>query len=500
MVKAQVKPSIEKDLNQPGMDRIILFGLAAYFLVSIFIRVIISSTAEMDETEQLIYTQTLKLGYGAQLPLYVWLQHLFFTLLGVNIFALSSLKYTLLFSTYICVHRIAQKALNDNMGAMLATLSLFLVPQIVWESYRTLTNTVLVTLLAAITLLVLLKLREDPTTMNYLLLGTAAGLGMLSKYNYAIFFLTLISAGLTTTAFRKCLLSARSVLSLGVMILITAPPYIWIVSNLDTATASSKKLKVLGGDSLLVDMALGLSTLIASWIGYFWPAFIVYAVFYFFFKPVRPAYPEESIHRLLTRILVYAFTVCSLLVLFFNVTYFKERWMQPLLFFLPIFFMYYLATRLNRKRFRGLLAVTLTPALFAMALFSGGVLLASKADRATRLSPPYRTLAEGIQEEGFTDGTIITNDHRIGGNFRLHFKGSTVLVSGMMDLPFDSTRSGLIIWNANKSNDLPENLAAYAEERIGVELDMLDTHYVEEPLMYWEGKTMELGYIIIPGQ
>jgi hypothetical protein len=171
--------------------------------------------------------------------------------------------------------------------------------------------------------------------------------------------------------------------------------------------------------------------------------------------------------------------------------------MQPLLFFLPVFFMYYLTTRLNRKRFRGLLVAVLTPAFLAMLLFAGGVLMASMADRVTRLSPPYKSLAARIEENGFTSGTIITNDHRIGGNFRLHFRGSPVLVSGMMDLPLDSTRNVMIIWNADKSDDLPEDLAAYAERRIGVELDKSEAHYVEEPLMYWEGKTMRLGYYIV---
>ncbi|MCK5352570.1 glycosyltransferase family 39 protein [bacterium] len=117
----------------------------------------------MDETELLVLTQALQPGYGAQLPLYAWLQYLSFSLFGVNLFALSLLKYTLLFSTYLCVMKVAQRVLNDEMGAAIATLSLFLIPQVAWESYRTLSNTVLATFMAALTLLVFLRLREKPT-------------------------------------------------------------------------------------------------------------------------------------------------------------------------------------------------------------------------------------------------------------------------------------------------------------------------------------------------
>ncbi|MDF1537023.1 MAG: hypothetical protein P1S46_11100, partial [bacterium] len=61
MTTSQEISAADKDPIRPGAHRIILFGLAAYFLVSVLIRVIISSTADMDQTEQLVYTQTLRL-------------------------------------------------------------------------------------------------------------------------------------------------------------------------------------------------------------------------------------------------------------------------------------------------------------------------------------------------------------------------------------------------------------------------------------------------------
>jgi hypothetical protein len=481
-------------------DMAVLGGFAAYFLVSVLIRVLISGTAEMDETEQLIHTQTLQLGYGAQLPLYTWLQFLSFKLFGINIFALTILKHTLLYSTFVCVYKIARQTLRDSMGAALATFSLFLVPQIVWESYRTLTNTVLVTLLAAATLLVILRLYENPTKGNYALLGTAAGLGMLSKYNFAIFLAALIFAALTTPVFKERLLCARAFLSLGIMALIAVPPYIWILTNLDRATSSAKKLKALGGTSPLTDMAWGFVSLLGAWVGYFWPALLAYGLFVCFFKPVRKTDPDAVIHQLLKRTLIITFVLCSFMVVLFRVTYFKERWMQPLLFFLPVFFMHYLASRLNKKRFKALIGATLLPAALAMLLFPGSVLLASKADRVTRLSPPYRAMAARIEDEGFSKGIIITNDHRIGGNFRLHFRQSPVLVTRMLKSPFDADDPALIVWNADRNDLPPEELSDLAQQLLKVPLDKSMIRYVEEPMLYWKERKMKLGYVVIAGQ
>jgi len=244
---------------------------------------------------------------------------------------------------------------------------------------------------------------------------------------------------------------------------------------------------------------LGFASLLAAWIGYFWPALIVYGLLYYFVKPARRTSPDEDIHQLLKMTLITAFVICSILVIFFKVTYFKERWMQPLLFFLPVYFMHYLSARIDQKRFRFMLVTTMIPAVLAVLIFSGGILLASKTDRPTRQSPPYKSMASRIQNDGFQGGTIITNDHRIGGNFRLSFKGSSILVPGMLEVNFRRADPVLILWNADKSKLLPEELGHYAEELLNVALDPERIRYVEKSLLYWEGKTMRLGYFIIEG-
>lgn len=489
--------AISENREGTGLVRFLIPVLAAYFLISVLLRVLVSSTAEMDETEQLIKTQVLRLGYGAQGPLYVWLQYLAFQIFGVNIFALSILKYTLLFSTFVCILTIARKTVNDSMGAALAALSLFLVPQVVWESYRTLTHTVLVTLLAAVTMLLIIRLRESPATLNYLLLGITAGFGMLSKYNYMIFLLAVLTAAMTSETFRKPLLSGKIIITLTAMAAIISGPYIWVVTHLEQASSSSRKLKALGSGSFAGDAAMGFGTLVASWIGYIWPALIMYAVLYYRFKPVRAVNPDKEIRQLLSRALLITFAGCTLMILFFRVTYFKERWMQPLLFYLPVLFMCYLASRLNRERFRAFTAATMVSAVLAMILFTGGVLLASTAGRSTRLSPPYKALAERITEDGFAGGTIITDDHRIGGNFRLHFKDSPILVTGMIRVPYSAEKPALVVWDADRSELPPEELTDFVKSLLKVPVDEADVHYAEENYLYWEGKKMKLGYIII---
>ena len=63
-----------------------VFGmLVAYFAVNAVLRVLASSNVQLDESQQLILVQELHWGYGSQPPLYTWLQHGVFQMLGVNV-------------------------------------------------------------------------------------------------------------------------------------------------------------------------------------------------------------------------------------------------------------------------------------------------------------------------------------------------------------------------------------------------------------------------------
>src|SRR5262245_45301744 len=74
-----------------------LLLLGGYFVLQIVLRLIISNTADLDESEQLLATQQLQWGYGPQPPLYTWLLFPLVKLLGPGILPLALLKNALLF-------------------------------------------------------------------------------------------------------------------------------------------------------------------------------------------------------------------------------------------------------------------------------------------------------------------------------------------------------------------------------------------------------------------
>jgi hypothetical protein len=90
--------------------------LLIWALLLVLLRLWSSPALELDEAEQMLWSQQLLWGYGAQPPLYTWLQWGVSALLGPGLLALSVLKMGLLASTYAFIWRVAREALPPRMG------------------------------------------------------------------------------------------------------------------------------------------------------------------------------------------------------------------------------------------------------------------------------------------------------------------------------------------------------------------------------------------------
>lgn len=169
--------------------------LLAVFALHLLIRINLHGSLERDEAEIVYLTQQLQLGYGTQPPLYAWLQWLTFSVFGLNRFSLLVLKDLILVTLYVGMYRMARPMIGIH-GAVAASASLLLFPQIGWESMRDLTHSVLLTSIACSTLWCYFAVLRKPSVGRYILFGALAGLGLQTKYNFAIFLGGLTCASL----------------------------------------------------------------------------------------------------------------------------------------------------------------------------------------------------------------------------------------------------------------------------------------------------------------
>lgn len=487
----------------PGADRLdprkVVLLLAAYFLLHLLVRVLVSDSLELDEAEQFVLAQELHWGYGVKPPLYTWLQIAFFRVLGANVFSLSLLKNLLLFSTYVFTYLAAREASGRTDAALVASSSLLLIPQIAWESQRDLTHSVLATACAAATLYLFLRLRRRRSASSYLLFGLVAGLGVLSKYNYAIFLFALAGSALSLRAFRPPLLDRRMLLAVAAFAALTGGYFLWLTGNADAALAHTGKLQAQGGPGLLQGWAVGVSSLFKAGLSFLGPVLGVFALLFLLPRGAGgPPSPSGETTRLMGRTLLFTLAFCLLLVFGFQATHFKDRWMQPLLFHVPVYLVLLAGGRIDGLRTRRFLLAAGAAAALVLTLLPSRTLLASALGDFEELNFPFSAFSSQLRSAGFERGDILAEDPLTAGNLKLHFPESAVAASGLPRPRLSAAGPLLLAWNATRHPLPPADLLSLAAEAGAPFSADAPFRYLEAPYKYGEGgKSMRLGFILV---
>src|SRR3989338_3923217 len=123
---------MKKFFQSLDFEKKFIFLVLVYFTLQIIVRTFISGSLEFDEAEQVLFSQQLSLGYGPQPPLYEWLQKLFFSVFGLNVFSLSLFKNILFVIIYSFLFKSARLVLKNDKQAGLASLLLLLTHTYAW--------------------------------------------------------------------------------------------------------------------------------------------------------------------------------------------------------------------------------------------------------------------------------------------------------------------------------------------------------------------------------
>ncbi len=439
--------------NAPLSQRTFFLILLAYFGLHTIVRTLISGTIDLDESEQLILTQKFSWGYGSQPPLYTWIQMVFFQVFGVSVFALALLKNILLFSIYVLTYFNVRLITRNHLCGVLGAVSLLFVPQIVWESQRDLTHSILCTVFAAMTLLIFLRLRIN-SSVHYFALGACAALGILSKYNYAAFSVGLLCSALALKSFRPLLLNKRILLSLATCVLMLLPHLLWATNNPDLLSSTAYKFHRQQSTSYLLSAAGGLLHLLIACVSYVVSTLAIIALIFGkkLFSKKEPATRDFTSLVLLK----YCFVLTGLVVavLFFNVTSFKGRWFEPIFISLPLLVFHLGGPLVDGRIAKRFFVTGITVALSTLAVISGRIFLAETVHHTQLLNAPYRQLAKDLANTIPADALILAETKWVGGNLRLLFPNRNVIVPELARLYPATNRNCVAIWDAT-SREFP---------------------------------------------
>ncbi|MCF7908410.1 MAG: glycosyltransferase family 39 protein [Candidatus Omnitrophica bacterium] len=435
-------------------ERKFLFVLIGYFLLHTLVRVFISNSLEFDEAEQILFSQQLSFGYGSQPPLYEWVQKVFFSIFGLNIFSLAIFKNSLFVLIYFFLYKSAQIILKDNLRAILASSALLVTYTYGWQSMHQLTHAILALSLCSITFFIFLRLVETRATKHYLVLAVCVGLGILSKYNYLIFILALLFSAFSLKGFRKTILDKRMLLVLIIPVCISAGHFAWVALNFQQATLRLTEMQI------DVEKTKGLLDLLICLLAILGPFCVIFVIFFpkAFTKNRLLNLAENQFKQLLERFFISAIVITVLWVLIFKIVDFEERWLQLIFFLFPTYLFSRLkgkvVSKLRVKVYSWLIIFSAFMLIFMLTI----CVLFPDTFGYKRLHYPIAELSKEIRAEGFDRGLVLSPDTSVAADIKLQFKDSLVLTHR---IPFEVSENFdkiLLIWGDVWWYDVPDEL------------------------------------------
>jgi len=425
-----------------GLGGVIAVGLV-YGVVYTCLRLSISHNLPVDDIKANVYTQTLELGYVAkQPPLYEWLLWLVQRFTGPTLPSFLILKYSLLTATFAFLYLVAKRIFDDPRWAMMAALSPLLLYQFGWNLHEGVTQTIVLTCAVAATTWAFMRLVERGGLGDYVLFGLTAGLGLISKYNFAGFLFVLSVSALLQPALRARLFDWRILASLGTGALVVAPVAYWLVAqHHDLVALYQSSIAPMAATNRFKATLIGLGKAIWIPLAFLFPLDLIVLVLFPATLRVGWAVANDAVNpqvwnrkdpdwRLFfLHVTLGGFLVLMLGAVLTGATHYLERYMHPFFLLTPLWLFGLVESSGNSSRKLGILAAVLVSATLIVVPLRARDLLHAMGPEChkCRIAVPYEGLAAALAARGFDTGTIIAADRQDAGNLRRFFPDARVV-------------------------------------------------------------------------
>jgi len=520
-----------------GSERTVLYLIGIYCLAHLVIRMVLSPVFSLDEAEQVLFSQSIEWGYRFRHPpLITWLTWGVFEVTGVQRPTLFLMKYAIMVGGLFAHYFAAKRILGDVRLACLAVFAMMATYTLGYYPHVDLMHTVLLTAMLSTGILLLARILQEGRWSDYLLYGLVTALGILSKYVYGVFPLAVLVTLAFVPMFRARIAWLRMGASLAATLALLVPYVAWALAFEYSITGLAQDMT--GAESAgfsLTDRLTGTVSLLVSLLEFTLPASLLAALF--FWRTWLPGSAKASPSpadqpmapadwaRLLEGVMILGAGFMWLAVLVLGAAEFKGRWMHQVLMGLSIylFLRLLIAAKLQgtswSERFGGaargfMVAIAAVVALAFIARPVSYALYSQSCGKCWAYEN-FDRYTQGLYKDGFRGGTIVVKNMYTGGNLRLYFPESRVLIH---DYPLsifpgigeqvDDPRSPaqgqcLLAWLGDKG-EIPRKMRPLLEE-LGVDPERADAQRGRITARYhttgtWLGERRmgQLSYVLYP--
>ena len=396
----------------------VLSIVAVYTAVHFGLRFFLSPTLGLDDAQQATFAQDLLWGYRfRQPPLYTWVTWVAFRIFGVGLFALTLVKYLFLFAGYAFLYAAARNMLKQDRLAALTLFSYGLFYVFAYFVHHDLTHSIAVGTMIAAALHAITRIVERGGWLDYAYLGITFGLGLLSKYNFAIFLAAVALAAFLVPDMRRRVLNRKIWLTVAVNAAVITPYVLWVYEGTYSFAALTATVTHAGGNEAYGEvLARGFLKLASALVEFPMPFLLIAPLILpaLVWPPKVWTANPQGYRRFLGIVMLVGVVILVLSVVLLGSTKFKGRWMHPVWMALPIYlFAGITVQQLSVKRIRAYLGVILAVSVLALAARVVADYVHPTACNACRSFLPFSALAEEIRASGFTRGIIVadTDEH-----------------------------------------------------------------------------------------
>lgn len=479
---------------------LVIFVLGGHFLFRAFLFPGMGG----DEGEHLLFSQSLEWGYQYRNPpLLTWFVIGVQRLTGPTVISVLVVKFSLLALIYFMLWRFARLVLDDARLALLAAAAPLGLYYVAWDSVWGYGHSIMVTVAYLLTFWVLYYLKNRGNWVDYALLGFVLALGVLSKYSFVLFILSLTLAALSVRAYRPCLTSRKILISLFVLVILTAPHFHWLADQMQPVLAKTLTGEgaPAGYDASMVQK--NLFRLVPAILGFLSPLLVVYLLLFpkAFAPKIKPVSDDV---QLLERYFIFLGLLMVISIFLVPGGKLRTHYMFALIPF-PVYLMARVQSLKPHIRQINRLAFTLV-AFGLVTLAVSGVKYWAEPLNCKRCQHhiPYGGLAEKLRLAGFDGGTVFAWWHPdpIAGNLRAQFPEDRVVGAKypVAIPPVKQNRAGqcLLVWPYQEGGQQRASTIGAAKTMLktNIDKDAFVEGRVEAPLPMGRGKNAAFGYIL----
>jgi len=409
-----------------------LLFILFYLCIHLSIRLIFDNSIQVDDREQILHAQEILLGYDMpQPPLYSWLVYYSFKLFGVNLYALSILKYSLIFITFVFVHKISNLIIGNTKASSLLTFSFLLMASFAWHMHQGFTHTIMLSLGIVMSTYFILKIANGGSLWEFLMLGISFSIGILGKYSFLLYMLLMVLTLLSNKELRKKFIEKRTSITILSFVFFTLPHFLWLLDNWNRIySQASIRLGIENNSLSFIEV---LSKLIIGSVGFLSPLiFILVLINFDKFLIKAKSIKNISLNEVLFRnFFLYLTFLLIIFALFFDIKEVRVRWLHPILMIAPFWFFLiierYGGLSIKRIRIYSSAVIIFTILVIAIRLIQNTI--GPQLGHYGRLNVPIIETLKSIPRDNLDEiSRIKTPDFNLGSHLFTVFRNKTIII------------------------------------------------------------------------